>query len=118
MQNSINTIITNLISQQIGKNGVTPSVTDNSSEITVNENYQSNSTSVNLEYQQDPPSHSEELVQVAVYPELATPDSTSFNIIQTIVPPTKSSSISTVSVIIELNDIPNATEYLVRWVTA
>lgn len=118
MENSINSLITNLISEQIGKKGITPSIVDNSPEIIVVQNNQNSVNYVNLDYQQDPPSHSEELVQIPVYPELATPDSTSFNIIQTVVSPTNSSDISTVSVIIELSDIPNATEYLVRWVTA
>lgn len=78
-------------------------------------------------YAAQPPSQSDESqsadessqnTQVVEAPPLESPDSSTFSIEQTLIQPTLTSDVATVSVIISLNDIAGADNYEVRWVTA
>lgn len=131
MTNSISNGIKNLIAQELERRGLASSSKPTSQDSVVSY----------AEYAQDVPSapigtnydevglpdpnapeevvqHPEYQVSTSVPAPIGTPDSSQFSITQTLIPPSNSSDVANVSVLIQFPDVSGATDYKVRWVTA
>lgn len=131
MTNSISNGIKNLIAQELERRGLTSSSkpTNQDSMVAYTEYAQDvPSAPVGTDYagaELPNPNVPEEVVQHPEYQvspvipaPIGTPDSSQFSVTQTLIPPSNSSDVANVSILIQFPDVSGATDYKVRWVTA
>jgi len=130
MADSLTNTFKNIVASELEKRGITANSSQTTQDVVVEGSIMPLSIlpSDENQYVSDPnaqinpitptPVSGNEEVQTFERAPLGTPDSATFSVEQTLIQPTLSSDVASVAVVISLDDIPDAMNYEVRWVTA